>query len=153
MLKEAGFDGMAHKYYYRPRLSGKMEERFAISPRNLNKEPRCISLPTQQLAVRWLREVHNIHVSGELMDDLGRNKEPGWFYTIDRVSPYEQYDPVGECDSYQSYEASLEAGIQDALGKIIKNKEDERVKTISRMDIVGIHVVDFSNTTVIMDFP
>ncbi len=79
--------------------------------------------PTQALAARWLREVHNIHVSGVLIDDLGKNKEPDWFYTIDQVSPYEQYVPVSECNSFQSYEAAIEAGLQDVLRKIIKNKE------------------------------
>lgn len=121
MLKDAGFDGMAHKYYYRPRLSGKMEERFAMSPRNLNKEPRCISLPTQALAARWLREVHGIIVDVTFCPP---KQDKNWKFFIGEIEDMiweGDYDSSNE--RYTTYEEAMEDALRQALRRIIKNEE------------------------------
>lgn len=72
--------------------------------------------PTQALAARWLRGVHNLHVWCEI------TQYGDWFYCIDKIKPYEQYAYVSEAD-FNCFENALEAGLQEALKRIIKNKE------------------------------
>ena len=119
MLKEAGFDCKVHKYFYRPRLSGKTTEIFAMPERNANKEARSVSRPTQALAARWMREEHKLHIVCETL------KNGGWFYCITKLNPYEDNFVISKSNMY-SFEESLEAALREALRLIIKNKEDEK---------------------------
>lgn len=119
MLKKAGFDYKVHKYFYRPRLSSKTMERFAMSPRNANEEARSISCPTQALAARWIRETHGFHVFAKRAYDYILSRHT-WGFCIQRA----KYDTVFSLEiGFDSYESALEAGLQEILQKIIKNKE------------------------------
>ena len=53
LLKEKGFDAECHMNYNN--LGGKI---FSSNPITKN----CIKAPTLQMAMKWLREVHNIHI-------------------------------------------------------------------------------------------
>ena len=53
LLKEKGFDGVVQLHYNN--LSGKI---YSSNPITKN----CIKAPTIQMAMKWLREVHNIDI-------------------------------------------------------------------------------------------
>ena len=116
MLKKAGFDCPVHKYFHRPRLSSKTVERFEMSPWNANEEARSVSRPTQSLAARWMRDAHKLHIVCETL------KNGGWFYCITKLEPYEDHVVISE-SNMSSFEEALEAGLQETLQLIIKNKE------------------------------
>ena len=74
--------------------------------------------PTQELAARWLREIHHYAVCVWFSKDHEK-----WFYAhgnMDNIMFDTDY-----CISeyiYDSYEEAFEAGLQEALKLIIKNK-------------------------------
>ena len=68
MLKEKGFDEPCHCYYNTNSLS--IYPVYGAKEDYTNSDFEedvyvCYSAPTQQMACRWLREVHNIHVCPE----------------------------------------------------------------------------------------
>ena len=113
MLKEAGFDVPCFNQYI---------ERGTIwhcdCPENFNKSQCATSCPTQALAARWLREVHRIvmdvafvppSVNGDVWQCfVGKMDDMVW------AGDYEPSDR-----KYATYEAALEAGLQEAI-KLIK---------------------------------
>ena len=109
LLKEAGFDIPCNRLFLKDGCPGITAEEENHNDVTCN----AYSRPTQALAARWLREVHNLHVWCELTEYID------WFYCIDRIEPYEQYSIVSEAD-FSSFEKSLEAGLQEALRLIIK---------------------------------
>lgn len=109
MLKEAGFDEVCRSAYYATGNSAVMHER------NSMLSPGYVSRPTQALAARWLREVHNTHVGSDMA--YSKLMEGKWVYLIrftDRIE--NPYKCVGW---FNSYEEALEAGLQEAI-KLIK---------------------------------
>lgn len=129
MLKEAGFDVECDWFYIN---DGNVDTGIVVrstSPRDHNMGTGFLSRPTQALAARWLREVHGIHVSSEIIvyprPDRDSRKITGpritWGYCI---IPFNKRIPwKGSLEEYKSYEEALEAGLQFALG-LIKTKEE-----------------------------
>ena len=124
MLKEAGFDVPCTSNYMTSKSSWNDLQRA-----NFNASETTYSRPTQALAARWLREVHGIHVSSEIivypMYDRDSRKVTGtritWGYYVailNRRAPWR-----GTLEKYKSYEEALEAGLQLALG-LLKTKEE-----------------------------
>ena len=120
MLKGAGFEEKVKSCFMYDKYADKdeyeFEDGYAIVRKalfdNYNCYENAISRPTQALVAKWLREKHNLHVWCEL------TQYGGWFYCIDKIKPYEQYAVVSEAD-FSSFEAALEAGLQEAI-KLIK---------------------------------
>lgn len=75
--------------------------------------------PTQALAAKWLREVHHYAVCVWFSKDHEK-----WFYAhgdMQNIAFDTDYE-ISEYE-YDTYEAALEAGLQEALKLIIKNKK------------------------------
>ena len=66
LLKEKGFDEPCHYFYeYKRRLYNDMDKYFPSGMKNSdhNKEGnKGVSAPTLQMAIKWLREVHDVHI-------------------------------------------------------------------------------------------
>ena len=76
---------------------------------------------TQQMAMRWLREVHNIHIIAEPC--LGEGNEPNlsfnrWFWTI--LKEEGEYKPIRKIDEFPTYEEACEAAIKYCIENLIK---------------------------------
>lgn len=115
MLKEAGFDEVCSWAYYRA-------YKCLIHERNNKLCSGYYSCPTQALAARWLREVHNLHVYAiqtNLPYTEPQTTKWEWGYVIDKID-----DPnsnVTNCGMYfDSYEAAFEGGIVKCLELIKK---------------------------------
>ena len=107
LLKEKGFDGDFSKAYS---TNGTLISNFTED---------CIIAPTLQMAMKWLREVHNLHC------DIGYDFRLGWNNkitslketVIDHDIEMKTY-PIFTID-YSSYEEACEAGIRYCLEKLI----------------------------------
>lgn len=113
MLKEAGFDVPCFKQY---------SERGTIwrcdCPENFNKSQCATSCPTQDLAARWLREVHRIVVDTAFIPPS--TVRDTWRYFIGEMDDMVwNGDYVPSDEFYGTYEQALEAGLQEAI-KMIK---------------------------------
>lgn len=105
-LKETGFDEVCGTFY----VSGKGDT-CLMYERNSRLDKGQYSCPTQALAARWLREVHNLHVYPDR--DLYMDR---WFHVIRHT----ETDSTAVSDSvFETAEQAFEAGLQEAL-KLIK---------------------------------
>ena len=92
LLKEKGFDGVVQLHYNN--LSGKI---YSSNPITKN----CIKAPTIQMAMKWLREVHNIDI---FPWKIGKgiyscaifNSNTGQDLSSDKDFPSEKYEETAE---------------------------------------------------------
>ena len=110
MLKEAGFDVPCTSQYTEGMGVWNVEY-----PYNFNADDLGYSRPTQALAARWLREVHNIAI---LITPLLY----GWTVDLFNIEKF-QYILCNQDTDVDTYEEALEDGLQEALQVIIKRKE------------------------------
>ena len=122
MLKEAGFDVPCNSYYELE--DGEIVRKDSIGSSDYNAyEDTVCSRPTQELAARWLREVHNIHVV---------ITEEAYVNGINYLWQVLIYNPLsvdcwdnkstgmhGDNGEYEIYEEDLEVGLQEAI-KLMK---------------------------------
>lgn len=117
MLKKAGFDI--------PCRTGVFDylgtEDTSESPRNHNADDGLTSVPTQELAARWLREVRGIHVWANPVE-LGRKGEICWVGHYTRIDTYSYIFSTGPCETY---ERAIETAIRDAVREITGDDEKE----------------------------
>lgn len=110
MLKEAGFDVPCTSQY--------TENEFAwenLRKTDFNKNGYVFSRPTQALAARWLREVHNIMIVPFFDDYMGK-----WYYVIDGVKKQSVIKCVQSASDYDNYEEAIEAGLKHGLELVKK---------------------------------
>lgn len=126
LLKEAGFD-VPTRGTWRMNYTGDTSfvEHFYgqttddISRRSADGFQHEYLAPTQALAARWLREVHGFHLYSKRCYNYNLNQYT-WGFWIQRVK-YDVY--VNFEIGFDSQEETIEAGLQEALRIIIKNKE------------------------------
>lgn len=121
LLKEKGFDVYVHSFYDADDMPAQHNE--ALWDWNLNKENYRFSAPTLQMTMKWLREVHNIHINLDIHWLYFANSK-GWMYTIERIleNGIEYVDSKGDENDktfYLTYEEACEAGIRHCLENLI----------------------------------
>lgn len=67
-----------------------------------------LNIPTQTLLLKWLREVHNLHVEVQAPD----MKDQRWYGHIRRPNKFGSIVDISEQDTYEEV---LEIGLQKAL--------------------------------------
>lgn len=119
LLKDKGFnepalaytygDGMI-SYYSRPRITDA-----------LSVEAGRIPLPTLQMAMKWLREVHNIHIDVGVGADVDNPNHIFYAPTITIFVPHESVTYLGDMfeEEYETYEEAAEAAIKYYLENLI----------------------------------
>lgn len=115
LLKEAGFDVPCECYY--SWFDGKPIKGYCDGKVNHNRdksEDADISRPTQDLAARWLREVHGIDVLVDIDTIILPTKRRK--YNVKIFIDKSIYCISG---GHNSYENAIEKGIQKAI-KLIK---------------------------------
>lgn len=133
MLKEVGFEEKVNSCFMYDKYADKDEYEFEggyaivrkALPDNYNCYEKSISRPTQAIAARWLREVHRIVVDATFIPPSTYGD--AWRYFIGEMDDMVwNGDYVPSDEFYETYEKALEAGLQEALRFIFKNKEDEK---------------------------
>lgn len=111
LLKEAGFDEVCRCDY--DSLGG-----FCWFRTGKSIPKGWVPRPSQALAARWLREVHRIVVDATFIPPS--TYRDAWQYFIGNMDDMVwdgDYEPSNQ--KYTTYEAALEAGLQEAI-KMIK---------------------------------
>ena len=122
LLKEAGFDVPCKTYYETE--DGEVVRKDGVSKHDYNgMEDTVCSRPTQALAARWLREVHDTFVKMERVGCFdGKEFRFYWSYSLIRVSTACLKSISG--GRYDSYEEALEVGIAKCLERIIEEMKE-----------------------------
>ena len=108
LLKEKGFDGEWHKHYW-----GYFPGKEFLTEGLFNPE-YDYPAPTLQMAMKWLREVHNRYI--EICTDNAYNSKDIVFRPtiFDKKLNY-----LWESDNYSTYEEACEAAIKYVLENLI----------------------------------
>lgn len=118
LLKEKGFDEGCRYYYVNNGNLMFTEEYLHNSEIKYGTYPSCVcTAPTQQMAMRWLREIHNIFIV----------IEPRTYdYINEKISSYvsslwqrDNYCENITSKNYPTYEEAVEATIQYCLKNLI----------------------------------
>ena len=120
LLKEKGFNEDCYGYYF-----GTPEYlTFGdYKQRNLELHPDSYSAPTIQMAMKWLREVHNIHINIDIHWLQFANTN-GWIYTIEKLfeNGVEYIESKGDENDkhfYSTYEEACEVAIKYCLKNLL----------------------------------
>lgn len=97
-----GWHGHGDKFYYEGQLTD-----------NFRGDNPCA--PTQSLLQRWLREVYNIHIGGEVRWNNFENEEIIYEFWIKDMREVKVSKRIFTEPSYLSYEEALEKGLYEAL--------------------------------------
>ena len=119
LLKDKGFDQNCATYY----LDGQVWRHYhgEVIP----KDKQIYAAPTQAMAIRWLREVHNFHVDSSIYTDTDGDSEHEYTYTywdwliFNSESGRRIAEPQIGCGRYDSYEQACEAAIKYCLENLI----------------------------------
>lgn len=110
LLKEKGFGEYCYMHY-------EEDGSQYIS----DEEPGdCISAPTHQMTMRWLREVHHYYIQ-VMLDSWALGGHSGYYIIIQRTdNDFEMMlqDAVDEV-FYQTYEEAVEAALKYTLENLI----------------------------------
>ena len=125
LLKEAGFDVPCRGVYVTDRTGyyefREYDNKQTVDDLSWNIEDGFqyeYLAPTQALAARWLREVHRIVVDATFIPPSTDGN--AWRYFIGEMDDMVwNGDYVPSDEFYETYEAALEAGLQEVI-KLIK---------------------------------
>ena len=114
LLKEKGFDEPCFRY-------AESKEIYESGDWYVgNVTGGCIGVPTLQMAMKWLREVHKIHISVEMGFDVDNHQYYFFVPSVCRFSDKsgEYGNPFGEKE-FDTYEQACEAAIKYCLENLI----------------------------------
>jgi len=117
LLKEKGFDEPCYMAYVPTNRKHMMRNDAGHS--NSMHPDDYYAVPTLQMAMKWLREVHKLSVRTRY-DEVEDEKEHlyyVWFFDILSMNPYKTLvEPV---QGYSTYEEACESAIKYCLKKLI----------------------------------
>lgn len=132
LLKEKGFNEECYawytadnKWHFTKGLNDYHFNSLPDIPAVTNPKKERISRPTLQMAMKWLREVHNVHIDSSIYIDTDGDSEHEYSYTYWdwRVFNSECGSLIAEpalgCSRYDSYEQACEAAIKYCLKNLI----------------------------------
>lgn len=117
-LKKAGFLEQTDTCYFG--TTNQIGEATTITEDN-----SVLPRPTQAVAARWLREVHNLHVYAiqtNLPLTEPQTTEWEWGYIVTKVDDPTTPDKFFDIN-YTAYEDAMEAGIRSAVESVIDKQE------------------------------
>lgn len=115
LLKEKGFEGECIAYYSKYKDNNLNLYRWRNRTTYVNVRNNGYTLvPTHQMAMKWLREVHNISI--ELFVDFGSGNEYWWSADIAYIK---KDGLITTLSNYKSYEEACEAAIKYCLENLI----------------------------------
>lgn len=81
LLREKGFKQITDCWYDE---DGEIHVRgnYSYSGQKVFYEETCVNAPTQQVAMRWLREIHKLHIYAFHVDTTDG---PQWVYEIEKL--------------------------------------------------------------------
>lgn len=110
LLKKKGFDELCIFKYNSEGIKVKAGKAIDEWSNTELEESEC-SAPTHQMAMAWLREVHNIFI------DIRKSLNTYFYGAIIRKDPSNTFSRIAE--QYETYEEATEAAIKYALEVLI----------------------------------
>lgn len=114
LAKKGGFMWSTSEWFYEEtlvgfRLGNGIQSMYSPwdNSRVWNKDNYSMAAPTQALLQKWLREVHNIHIT------IFSSSQESWMFRV--TKPHQQLKDGVYGEDFTSYEEALEAGLQEAL--------------------------------------
>ncbi len=114
LLEEKGFDSVCNGYYNQEKV---LERVSACSVKDTFKSPfyfDCVPAPTLQMAIKWLREIHNINI-----DIVSIWNKVQWEYQIIIITPKTAAKPYIHKTIYIKREQACEVAIKYCLENLI----------------------------------
>ncbi len=113
LLQEKGFNEVCfacYEYFISgvTLYQGWMFEYKGESVRNTDERVKC---PTLQMAMKWLREVHNLHIT------IYSCSQESWMYRI--TKPHQKLEDGEYGEDFNTYEDAAEAAIKYCLENLI----------------------------------
>lgn len=118
LLKEKGFDVPVKNYFslIKDAMLHNLDKKYGAK-KNWNAFDICISRPSQSLALKWLREVHNIFIEIRYVPDKFTD-EPCYKAMIWNMDT-EIGTPLSPNVSYTYFETCVEAALKYTLENLI----------------------------------
>ena len=129
LLKEKGFDVPVKNYFSlnKDAILHNLDKKYGAK-KNWNAHEICISRPSQSIALKWLREVHNILIGVNVLNENNKgntdysNPDRWWYFWefTDTKGVYkEELQPDPLSNEYSTYEEAAEAAIKYCLENLI----------------------------------
>ena len=123
LLKEAGFEANLKTMYVEEEKDEWAFWESGAKRSDYNYFDDTIACPTQALAARWLREVHDTFVKMERVGSFD-GKEFRFYWSYSLISVSTACLKSISSGRYDGYEEALEVGIVQVLERIISEKGD-----------------------------
>ena len=119
LLKEKGFDEQLCHFYTEEGLPVVYKTEKGVVWANNSKSEHAITQPTQQMAMKWLREVYKV-IPIILTDENSQDSFYYWF-RIDTIKEGKWEDAIYREDekTFSTYEEAAEAAIKYCLENLI----------------------------------
>lgn len=121
LLKEKGFDENTLMVYMSYGDLCKCNRYDSIRNSNYNditKNYFECTAPTHQMAMTWLREIHNIHIEIYVIKNYDK-KICKYTYTIMDLNFPGSDDGIDCCNEYKTYEQACESAIKYCLERLV----------------------------------
>lgn len=121
LLKEKGFDELCNYEWWIPNNDKGYVLIANGQIKNSNLIDEAYTAPTHQMTLKWLREVHDIHINFDI-HWLHFANQKGWMYIVEKIldNGIEYIDSKGDENDatfFSTYEKVCEA----ALNYVLKN--------------------------------
>ena len=118
LLKENGFDGECIAYYSEFKDNNTNLHRWRNRSNYVNvKNSGYTLVPTLQMAMKWLRDVHKKVINVEYIDFLEHGEV--WSYSVLDRNTFHKFTEKSESFTEHSYEEACEEGIKYCLKNLI----------------------------------
>lgn len=111
LLKEKGFNEYCFALYDSNKIL--IQSGIRLNNIQVGRVEGSYSAPTLQMAMKWLREVHNIHIGINPISGKGYNA------TIYDVADFDDYGIISDTESFFHVEQACEAAIKYCLENLI----------------------------------
>jgi len=119
LAKEKGFDEHTWSYYYNDELCHGVLDNSEVKWNSDSdySSDHIWAAPTQSLLQKWLRDVHQIHIS---VDYFGRSDgKAGWGFEFWKMLVSTSAESPSHWENFDTYEEALEQGLLEALKLIL----------------------------------
>lgn len=119
LLKEKGFDVYVRSFYEKDKYKTKEEFSTNNALWNYNISSFRYSAPTLQMAMKWLREVHNVFIDISSRFSKNADKDICFSYSCKKlIDTYKSSYEIGDGE-WLNYEEASEAAIKYCLENLI----------------------------------
>ena len=123
LLKEKGFDGDTSSCYILEDgthhiMNDKVVQSEYYESQDSNEHGHLIQAPTHQMAMKWLREVHNLFIEPYAVKNYSKKKLE-YTYSIQDLDFQGSDDGIECCKNWDTLEQACEIAIKYCLEKLI----------------------------------